>query len=404
MVSGESPTVYDSSFFQIQWGKNYITLISQTFYGNSFQVKVSELALEALSPFQYNMSFESNTTNISPISLMLNEVEVEYVFTEFTSNPFSWSPSAANISTNVVGLNFYISGAIQQVNVTNGLELILPIVSALNGTSTPFNSSDYTAQCLVWDDVKQSFSPQGCVVSSFGLTQINCVCSSFGFFAGALKLKPSSQFNFQVNAVVTKWLPQDQQILLTIFGAVMIVIVFMAAALFFRGRSPHSNSLQADYQAEVAGVLASPTWQATKPSYVAVPVGLEEEDLEEGTEEGYGRPYHKPGIEKDLIDAKLEEDEENMELVEWTGDRGQTRLARIARGAGERGVYGVTSTIRHPGYTSSTFIMRPRLKKSDSNRSDQAKKRKELHAKADIQIHSQSSVLARGRGYHCSEH
>jgi len=84
VVSGESPTVYDSSFFQIQWGKNYITLISQTFYGNSFQVKVSELALEALSPFQYNMSFESNTTNISPISLMLNEVEVEYVFTEFT--------------------------------------------------------------------------------------------------------------------------------------------------------------------------------------------------------------------------------------------------------------------------------------------------------------------------------
>jgi hypothetical protein len=56
------------------------------------------------------------------------------------------------------------------------------------------------------------------------------------------------------------------------------------------------------------------------------------------------------------------------------------------------GVYGVTSTKRQPGYTNLTFQMGPRLKRSESIRStNSVLKKKELQAKASINIQSQSS-------------
>lgn len=56
------------------------------------------------------------------------------------------------------------------------------------------------------------------------------------------------------------------------------------------------------------------------------------------------------------------------------------------------GVYGVTSTKRQPGYTNLTFQMGPRLKRSESIRSaTSVVKKKELQAKASINIQSQSS-------------
>jgi hypothetical protein len=52
----------------------------------------------------------------------------------------------------------------------------------------------------------------------------------------------------------------------------------------------------------------------------------------------------------------------------------------------------VTSTKRQPGYTNLTFQMGPRLKRSESIRSaTSVVKKKELQAKASINIQSQSS-------------
>ena len=75
------------------------------------------------------------------------------------------------------------------------------------------------------------------------------------------------------------------------------------------------------------------------------------------------------------------------------------RLSRIAVCAvcvltviATSGVYGVTSTKRQPGYTNLTFQMGPRLKRSESIRSaTSVVKKKELQAKASINIQSQSS-------------
>lgn len=407
VVAGESAETYASDYFTLQWGTHFVSLLESTLTGSQSTVEVSEAAFRELAQASGGGALKRALTqrdeSSAEASLAIDEAQLQFVFTEYQSNLYSWSPSSDKISTPVMSIRYYVDGEERQVNVSEAVTVTLPILSFPALTfSTAGGEVDlhyYIPRCQVWDPTAQAFSAAFCSVKSFTTTLIQCACSRFGEFGATLEVNqtalvspsPSASSAPIVKPADTSrdWLSMDQAVLLTIFVIAMVILLFLAVVWVYWSHkhevpNDDADALYFQWEAEADDDGAG---EAEPP---ALPE-LEEEEDELWLPDPYYYPEDYTG---EGSDAPPDEDDEedNLELVEWTGNRGETRLTRIAQGAGERGVYGVTSTKRQPGYTNLTFQMGPRLKRSESIRSaTSVVKKKELQAKASINIQSQSS-------------
>jgi cbb3-type cytochrome oxidase subunit 3 len=174
-------------------------------------------------------------------------------------------------------------------------------------------------------------------------------CSRFGAVAASLELNrdllaspspsPSPREPIRPADTSRDWLAIDQAVLLTIFVIVMGILLFLAVVWVYWRRKhevvDEDDSLYSKWEAEVED--ESPT----EPVPPAIAELEEEED-----ELWLPEPYHY-GEHSDGSDAPPDEEDEedNLELVEWTGNRGETRLTRIAQGAGERGTFSLRGVV-----------------------------------------------------------
>ena len=176
-------------------------------------------------------------------------------------------------------------------------------------------------------------------------------CSHFGDFAGALELNQSALVSpspspsaAPINAADTggDWLPIDQAVLLTIFVIVMAILLFLAVVwVYWR----HKHEISSDDESDALYYRWEAEAEDEGQAEPEQPVVLEEEDEVWATEAyGYYPEDHPAGADgtddHQQLPPEEDDEEDSLELVEWTGNRGETRLTRIAQGAGERGASG----------------------------------------------------------------
>lgn len=112
-------------------------------------------------------------------------------------------------------------------------------------------------------------------------------------------------------------------------------------------RRKHETTNEDDLDAFLLSWEAEAEEEPAEPEPVPIPE-LEEEDEYWAYEPAYEPAPYSPGAQAESGEPQSEQPEDqpppeeddeddNLELMEWTGNRGETRLTRIARGAGERG-------------------------------------------------------------------
>lgn len=235
------------------------------------------------------------------------------------------------------------------MNVSEAVTVTLPILSfpalAFSTAGEEVDLHYYIPRCQVWDPTAQAFSAAFCSVKSFTATLIQCACSQFGEFGATLEVNqtafvspsPSASSAPIIKPADTSrdWLSMDQAVLLTIFVIAMVILLSLAVVWVYwsyKHEVPNddADALYFQWEAEANDDGAG---EAEPP---ALPE-LEEEEDELWLPDPYYYPEDYTG---EGSDAPPDEDDEedNLELVEWTGNRGETRLTRIAQGAGERGI------------------------------------------------------------------
>lgn len=126
LTAGDLVDNYHTSLLTMQWEKNFISLFNRTITVSQSSLEISEAALAVLTDDQDRQAISDT---VQP-SLVQDEAELAYTFIEYTayhflphlvcflrfstlhhSNPYSWSPSAANLSTPVVAIHISYQGA-----------------------------------------------------------------------------------------------------------------------------------------------------------------------------------------------------------------------------------------------------------------------------------------------------